>query len=356
MASATGFAIPDLATLKQRSEGAINAFLPGADARLRRSVLNVIATVMAGMTHGLYGHQNFIATTALPSMASDEYLEAWCNIWGIRRKPAANAVGNVTFTGVVGAVIPQGTAVQRGDGVVYRTAIGVTMAGSTAAVAVEADEPGLNGNAAAAVAVTLVSPLGDVQTEAVVAVGGITGGADTEGDDSLRERLLDRIQNPPHGGTKEDYERWALEVPGVTRAWCSPQELGPGTNTVRFAMDATYDDGIPLSADVDAVQAYIDERRPTTAELFVVAPEATALNITVTGLSPDTPEIRAAVLAELDDMFKRDGEPGGTIYISRIWEAVALAAGERHHRITSPANDTAFTTNQLPVRGVVTFA
>jgi len=43
-------------------------------------------------------------------------------------------------------------------------------------------------------------------------------------------RYIDLYRQPPQGGDLFDYIEWALEVPGVTRAWCNP--LGMGTGTV----------------------------------------------------------------------------------------------------------------------------
>ncbi len=51
-----------------------------------------------------------------------EYLERWCAIWGINRKPGAPATGNVTFTLVdSSAKIPQGTLLQAPSGLQYTT-------------------------------------------------------------------------------------------------------------------------------------------------------------------------------------------------------------------------------------------
>ena len=58
---------------------------------------------------------------------------------------------------------------------------------------------------------------------------GIAGGADEQSDLLLLQRVLARLRQPPHGGADFDYIRWALEVPGVTRAWVYPLELGAGT-------------------------------------------------------------------------------------------------------------------------------
>ncbi|WP_066544255.1 baseplate J/gp47 family protein [Sphingomonas sp. CCH21-G11] len=55
------------------------------------------------------------------------------------------------------------------------------------------------------------------------------------------------------------------------------------------------------------------------------------------GLTPDEPEVRAAIVAELADLFFREAQPGGTLYLSRIREAISQAAGEFDHVLYSPA-------------------
>ena len=112
-------------------------------------------------------------------------------------------------------------------------------------VAVEAVEPGITGNAAASTPLQLTSPILGLEAQGA-ADGEITGGAEEESETSLRARLLDRIRNQPSGGAARDYITWALAVPGVTRAWCYPGEMGRGSVTVRFVMDNTYADGIPM--------------------------------------------------------------------------------------------------------------
>jgi uncharacterized phage protein gp47/JayE len=172
--------------------------------------------------------------------------------------------------------------------------------------------------------------------------------------------MLARIQQPPHGGALFDYVNWAREVQGVTRAWAD-QELGPGTITVRFMMDDTYQDGIPNAGDVDTVKAYIDERRPVTAEVFVVAPTATPIDFEIVLLNEDgdpisDPTIQAAVEAEIKDLFKRESEPGGTIYLSRIREAISIAQGEFAHNLIAPTGNVVAGTGEIPVVGTLTWS
>jgi uncharacterized phage protein gp47/JayE len=123
-------------------------------------------------------------------------------------------------------------------------------------------------------------------------------------------------------------------------------------------MDDVYpDNGIPQPADVAAVQAYIDalDRRPVTAVAEVLAPTAKPLNVTIGNLMPNTLEVQNAITAELADLIRRERVPGGTIYLSTIWEAVAIATGERSHRILAPTADVTQAAGEIATFGNVTF-
>lgn len=349
---------PTLPELRDRIRRDFNARLPGADALLRQSNLRVIADVLAGLSTLHYGYQEWLSHQLFPDTCETVFLERWASIWGLTRLPATAALGALDVRGTAGAVVPAGAEWQRIDGVRYQTADGATLAADgTATVAVVGETPGSAGNAETGTQVATVTALPGVVAQATVAAPGIAGGADEETDAQLRARLLARIQTPPHGGSASDYVDWTLEVPGVTRVWVAPQEQGPGTVTVRFAMDdaAHAPDGIPTEADVALVQAHLDVVRPVTAEVFVVAPIPYAVDVTIATLTPDTPAVRAAVDAELRDTLYRNGAPGTTLFVSWLWEAVSLASGERHHRILTPPSDLVLGGGELPVLGTVTY-
>lgn len=348
------FTRPTLTQLIERAQADVETRLPGADAGLRNSALNVLARTHSGAVHGTYGYLDWISRQVLPDTADAEILERWANIWGVTRKAASRAAGPVTLTGTTGAVVPAGTVLQAADGQEFETDAEVTLAAGTATAQVTALAAGQAGNLAAGTTLTLVSPIAGVNSQATVAAGGLVGSDDTETDDALRARLLARIQAPPHGGAKADYIAWALEVSGVTRAWVYPGELGLGTVTVRFVRD---DDAsiIPDAAEVQAVQAHLDALRPVTAGLTVVAPVAVPLNLTI-ALTPNTSTVQAAVLAEIKDLLRREAEPGGTILISHIREAISLAAGETNHVLTVPSADVTHTAGQIATLGTITWA
>ena len=350
------FLRPTLGELTARAESDFETRLPGADPKLRRSVMAVLSRVHSGATNGLYGYISWVAEQVIIDTAAVEYLDRWAAVWGIGRKAASYANGPVTFTGTDGASIPEGTLLQLPDGTIYRTDALATIAAGSASTTVTAVAPGEAGNAAAGVQVGLVSPVPDVVSAALVGLGGLTGGADTESDESLRERLLQRIRQPPHGGATFDYVTWAREIPGVTRVWVYPLALGLGTVTVRFMMDGTYPDGIPQAADVAAVQDHIDRRRPVTAHVTVVAPVAAPLHFTIANLNPDSAAVRIAIAAELQDLISRTAEPGGTILISQIREAISIAAGEVDHVLIAPTANVIHASGRIATFGGITWA
>ncbi|MDY0882315.1 baseplate J/gp47 family protein [Dongia soli] len=358
------FVRPPLTELRSRVRNDFNARLPGADSRLRQSNIRVSADVMAGLAHLVYGALDYLAKQVIPDTAEAQYLERWCNIFGVVRKGAERATGSIRFAGTDGAEIPIGTIAQTGNrGASYRTtAIGV-IAGGQAVIAAESIDPGELGNNDAAVKVNLVSALPGIVATAELA-SEMVGGADDEPDEDLRTRLLLELQKPPAGGNQTDYERWALEVPGVTRAWCSGNEFGPGTVVVRFMMDRVRleQQGIPTgdsypnyTDDLKLVADHIAPRRPVTASVFVVAPIPRPIDIVVKALTPDRPEVRAAVEAELRDLFLRSAQPGLTIPRSWLWAAVSTVSGEYSHEIIDPAEDVIISTAEIATLGDLSF-
>jgi uncharacterized phage protein gp47/JayE len=352
------FTRPTLAELRDRIRQDFGARLPGADALLRQSNLRVIADVLAELSNAQFDYETWLAGQLFPDTCETVFLDRWASIWGVDREPAAFAVGTLTVTGTPGAVVPESATWQRSDNVLYDADAAATIgAGGTAAVPVTASVAGAAGNAAPNTQVQAVTTATGVQRAAMVAEPGLAGGADVETDEHLRARLLLRIQLPPQGGSASDYVEWALEVPGVTRAWVYPQEFGAGTVVVRFMMDdVRAPDGFPTPADVAIVQAHLDLMRPVTAQVYVLAPLPLPVNVTVQDLfPPDRPDVQAAANAELVDTFRRNAIPGATIYVSWLWEAVSVAVGERHHHIIVPPGDVVCPIGYLAVLGTVTY-
>lgn len=348
------FPRPTLTEIIQRTFSDISSRVGAPAAILRRSVVGVLARVIAGASHMLHGHLDYIAREANISTAVDT-LPMWAAVWGIKRKDAEFASGIVNFIGTVnGSAIPAGTILNRSDGVQYSTRAEVILAAGVASAVVDALLPGTLGDADAGTMLSLVEPIAGINGSPVVAAGGITNGAEVESNDRLRGRLLARIQKPPHGGSASDYEQWTLEVSGVTRAWVYPLYLGPGTVGITFVRDDDTPSMIPSAAEVEAVQVYIDSVRPVTAEVTVFAPMEVPVNFTIAA-NPNTQAVRDAITAELLDFFRLESVPGGTLFLSRVDEAIGLAQGEVSHVTSVPAANIVRVPGQISILGAITW-
>jgi len=346
---------PPLATLIDRIDSDIGSRLQGALARLRRALTTILARAFAGAVHGLYGHQEWIARQILPDSCDGDVLARHAAIWKVPRKAASAATGPVVFTGEDASVVPAGTLLTRADGSEYMTDADATIEAGTATTTVTAVSAGAAADAVANTALKFVAPIAGVGNTATVDAAGIGGGADLEDVEAWRARVVARIQEPPKGGTSADYQRWALEVAGVTRVWVYPKELGLGTVTVRFVTDDAPGGLIPDAATVAAVQAHIDTVCPVRPDVYVMAPTASPLNPDIR-LTPDSQAVRDAVTAELADLLSREAQPGGTILLSHINEAISIAAGETDHQLISPAADVVETTGNMTTLGAPTWA
>jgi uncharacterized phage protein gp47/JayE len=344
---------PPLAELQAQTAQDINATVGGADSRLAKSVLAAISNMVAAGLHQLYGYLAWLVLQAFATTAIAEYLDQEADELGLSRLPATAATGTMVATGSNGNAIPLDTIVQRADGVQYKTTASAVIASGTATVAIQAITTGITGNGNSGTQLAFVSPIAGVNATATSNV--LAGGAAIESDKSLRNRLLLRKRQPPQGGALGDYDQWVRRLPGLTRAWVSPNEAGLNTTTVRFMMDATYPNGVPSAGDATNLLAILSPLKPVTLQLFVSPPVAEPLNFTVT-ISPNTPETQAAVAAELADLIKRDASPGGTLLISRIREAVSIAAGETDNTVTLPAgNVTASSGSHIFTMGTITW-
>lgn len=361
------FDVPTRREIFDQGASDIEVSLPGANPRRPRSVLGVFLTVVSGACHGMWRFLWWITRQFFIDTAEGQFLERWASIWGVARRRATKATGMVDLIGSDGSVIPVGTLLQLSGAGDYEVATSAMIAGGTATAQITAVEGGASGNAAAGARLSLVSPILGVSSEASVADGGLSGGADEEDDESLRRRLLQRIRNPPHGGADFDYERWAEEVAFVRRAFSFPLHAGLGTVGVSFTVNnkPANDPPLPTAEELAQVASYIEAHdepvtgrrvgRPVTAAVSVFAPQTHPVDFNIT-LVPDTAEVRAAVEAELRDYILRNQKPGAVLRISNLRAAISASAGEQHHTLNAPAADIQLAATTIPVFNAVTWS
>ncbi|MBE0530406.1 MAG: baseplate J/gp47 family protein [Rhodospirillales bacterium] len=358
--TASGFARPTFdELLAARRAGYQGKFgdspADGVNARL--------AELDAEMLHALYAYIEYEAQQFMPMHATGTRLLEWGTFLIGAPKAATAAAGTTRFPGTDGTEVPALLRLTRDDGAEFEVVTGGIVAAGAVDVPVRALTAGAAGNTVAAAVLTPVNPvLGLAGTGSVLAPG-LTGGADAETEDAYRARYLVRLREPPAGGNDTDHVSWMLEVAGVTRGWVRRGAAGTGEIVLLFMEDDTYANGIPVgdgapnySGDLKRVYDYVETKAPSPGVRYVKAPIAKVVDVTINGLSPDTPEVRAAIEAELDDLFRRRARPGGVMRYSWFGEAVSVATGEDgFDAITSPALSVICEEDEIAIRGEVTY-
>lgn len=211
---------------------------------------------------------------------------------------------------------------------------------------------GAVGNADDGTALILVTPVNGLPSSGVADT--LTGGFDTEDLETWRARVIERYYWTPQGGADGDYVVWAKEVPGIARAWTYRHWMGTGTVGVMIASSDLINP-IPEESTETAARQHIGPLAPVAgSDLYVFRPVAHTVDFHIR-VTPDTPEIRAAITADLRSFLLRDGYPQGELKVSRISEAISGANGEYSHQLLAPADNISIAKNELAVLGTISW-
>lgn len=322
-------------------------------AALRRTDAEVYGRVQAAAVHTVYGYIDYLARNLLPDLADEDWLTRHANMKRCPRKAATFAAGFVRWdVATDGIPIPAGVIIQRDDLTSFTTTAKATSAGGILRVPVICNTAGKAGNTDDGLAMRLVSPITGLTSAGVA--DSIQSGADVEDLEVWRARVIERWYWTPQGGADGDYEVWAKEVAGITRAWTYRHWSGRGTVGVMVA-NSDLINPIPNAATVAAVKAYIEPLAPVAgADIYIFAPVAHTVNFQIR-LNPDTTAVRYAVEAELQSMMLRDGVPEGVLKPSRISESISIATGEHSHTLVSPVADITIAKGEVGVVGTISW-
>ncbi|MFD1557099.1 baseplate J/gp47 family protein [Paraburkholderia silviterrae] len=376
------FARPTLSQLQTQALQDMAAALQGSDPLLRFANLNITGVALANLLNLVYGYLDWISQQAVPITSTGEHTAMWAALKNVFQKPAEQAIGTVSFPGANGVDLPDGTPLTRGDGVGYTTTADATVSGGavTAPAICNADptgQTGAFGNCAAGTTFTLATAIDGIQSNGTAATA-FTGGADIESPDSLMTRMLQAYQNPPQGGDTQDYVTWALEVPGVTRAWCNPNGFGVGTVVVftMFDVSEAAHGGFPqgtngvasgetrspdtATGDQLTVANAIFSAQPVTALVWSCAPIANPINFVFTGTGGWSAATKAAVQSAIASVFLQYGAPVineiPLVDLSLIESEIAAISGTQGFVMTSPAANIPNIVGQIPTIGTINYS
>lgn len=272
-----------------------------AGPMIPNSVLRVMADTSAGMAFLCLMYLAWQADQYLPDTAELDWLIRWANIKGVSIGLATFSTGQITVTGALeGTPVPQfaqltasgsGSPTSGPQTIIFQTTAAATIGAGPTIIPVAALTAGQTGLEDGATLSFSNPGAGMVGTAVLTA---FTDGDPGDDEDTIRANVLDVLREPPMGGDAHDYVQWARQYPGCTRAWCSPQEMGIGTVTIRFMMDKTnatsnpITNGFPSPADVAGMQTWIDSKRPVTVlDCFVVAPVPQPIDVQINNLITD---------------------------------------------------------------------
>lgn len=320
----------------------------GNDAVLYEgTVEHALCEVLVGISHAAHGRLDQIYRDAFPHLASEAAQRKWAAFYNVFFKRATYATGITRFYGPEGMQVVQGQVITRADGVEHRTMESGTVAVGESYVALEikARKPGIAGNTPQGT--TWVPNPTIVGLTTVENVSGpILGGAEAELPAELLARLLGKLAEPPGGGKRGDYVRWAKQVPGVTRAWEFGRVPKLGHVTVLFMRDGD-DVPFPEAPQIADVEAELLAEAPLHLHgLHVLSPIEKALSIeldlTVED-DADEGEVQAAIVKALQDMVAVRAAPhsttGAIFYLSWISGAASAVAGVLDVKVVTPATD-----------------
>lgn len=343
-------------------EGKIGQTIPA----MPKAFFRVIATALAGALALLYRFGVWLYDQILPQTADSEALERIGSQYGVFRGAPVAAKLTATATGANGSEIASGTLWQK-DGIVYEQSGSVAIVSGTATITVESLTSGAETNIDNGGKISLVSPIVGIDTDATIA-STVIEGEDIEAIETYRSEILARLANRPQGGAAPDYVSWALEVPGIVKAFAF--RTAPGNVTV-YPLIATSGSRLPDSSKLAEVLAYIQDthRRPLCANVATAAMTERVVNITVTSVTPSSLDAKEAIEAAWTaHLFKRypaqyDDEANKTNYISKsamYGEAAGAGATIIEFNMYLESSPTAFSyhdlsTDEICKLGVITW-
>lgn len=319
---------PTLSELTEQTIGDMASRTEGA-AFLQYAIERVFGPVLAGVAHELHGEVEYNRLQLYPTTADAEHLGYWGAMLDTPRKGGQRAMGAVYLSETDSSVLLEsGTRLVSDAGQIYVTVDDSWIVGGSP-VTVAALEPGSSANLIEGM-LHFEAPVPGLPPDAPITES-IEGGTDLEDLEDYRARVVSAMRATlPYGGPG-DYERWALSREGVARAWEFPNRAGLGTVSLSFLLGPSI---IPSSADVAAMQTFLDSVRPVDMRaVYVRAPVAKPVDITLT-LEPPSPEVAYEVRYELESLFSEAGLEE-SMPRSRIDEAISRAAGETSHEITA---------------------
>lgn len=320
------------------------------------SDLAVKLYAVAAQVYGLYVQGEWLSRQCFPQTAAGEYLERHAALRGLERRKATAAEGLIRFS----VDSPAGTDLPIAKGTVCATAglirfetveQAVLPAGATQVeVTARAVEPGTAGNVpAGSILMMAVPPVG---VSRCVNAAPFSGGADEEGDEALRERVLETYRRMPNGANAAFYEQGAMSFEQVCACAVLPRSRGVGTVDVVIATPT----GLPGAALLQEVEDYFQARREIAVDVEVKAPQVKPVDLSVqvtAGEGFSSGEVKTRVEKALQEYFSGE-RLGEDVLRAKLTQLIFSQPGVANCAVLAPAADVTVGAAELPQLGTLT--
>jgi uncharacterized phage protein gp47/JayE len=226
---------------------------------------------------------------------------------------------------------------------------------------------------------TLNVGLANLASLAYVQFGALGGGADLEGDNGYRDRIIESRSNISGVFTEDQIKIAARTIPGNTRVFVKRPvtALGSGTQGLPSYSPAAGQVVVIIVRDNDAniipTQSVLDQTKDAIITLgklpahtraddvFVLSPVAQVVDFTFSAISPNTQtmktSIRNQLIAFFQDVVTFEEDIPSASYNGAIQNTRDTVTGERlvSFTLSAPPGSIVVADGNIPVLGAVTF-
>jgi uncharacterized phage protein gp47/JayE len=304
---------------------------PGSDFDLE-------ATAVANETSAIYAFAQVAADKQMPDTATGSDLARVMNIYGLAPNPAIGSVGFIVFSSSASSLIAVNQQLTDSVGLRYQVTVGGTYANGQN-IPVGAIDTGSQTNHLAGDTLKWAGTAPAYSSpNALVATGGLIGGADVETDDSSRARLLARLQTPPAAGNWQQFFTFAQQSSLLVQAaGIYPAVNGPSTVHVAvFRYASTVAQATARNRDVDSVTL------TNTVNPFIIGSAAEFAEVVVTTVTNQPTDVAIGLTLPSSPQASPSG-PGGGWLDGTPWPA--LNGGVTPISVTAVTSTTQITVN-----------
>lgn len=282
---------------------------------------NSIGAIASGIDQDIYTFRQNI----FPQYASGNALDKFLASYNLQpRSAGVPATGYCSLPAVQAqdVTLPANTQLSISNNQYFIQQTTTVKAGTLGQIPIQSANTGSGQQLANGTELKLTNPVGNIDKLVVLSMN---DGAGSESDPNVRYRILQAIQNPKLGGTKQDYITWATSQPNITAAYIVANILQTGILSV-FVLSGTNDPDVILAKpdiiynrtttkpDMQTTQNYIETQRPINDNALVsttdtqVYADANTINVgviliqnlTLTTILPDFNNMTVA------DLIKRE--------------------------------------------------